>query len=401
VKSLNHFNPDIFRRTALALVATFFCQMPVFADENEDKLIALSNWAYTDYSDLFLTEYSMPQTGSGYLYTCFSNLNCIGFKDNKVDVLINNEVSTLGSVDETIAMMEAATKPVDGNCTIFPADNPWNTDISNLPVHKNSDIYITSIGLDGNVHPDFGTEWNGAPNGIPVIDVQQHTPRRKVNFIFSEESDHELYPFPNNPPIEGGPNGAGDRHIIMVDQKACKLFEIFSAWPPNSEGNESLDHWQAGSGAIFNLRSNELRGEYKTSADAAGLPIFPGLVRYSEVIEQKEINHALRFTVKKTQRAYIHPATHFASKSTDPDLPPMGLRVRLKTDFDITSFSEEAQVILRALKKYGMLLADNGGNWFISGVPDPRWNDENLAQLKNVPGSVFEAVDTGDLILPQ
>ncbi len=283
-------------------------------------------------------------------------------------------------------------------CSIFPADNPWNQDVSILPVHPNSAAYMTSIGLSGHVHADFGTVWNGAPNGIPVFDVKPDTPRRNVEFLYADESDHQPYPIPDNPPIEGGVNGTGDRHIIMLDSDTCNLYELFAAWAPGTGENPYTDKWYAGSGAIFNLKSNNLRPEGWTSADAAGLPIYPGLVNYEEVMEQKEIRHALRFTVKKSQRAYIHPATHFASQSTNPNLPPMGLRVRLKAGFDISGFSEEVQVILKALKKYGMLLADNGSNWFISGSPDSRWNDNNLRQLHNVPGSAFEAVNTGELI---
>jgi len=230
--------------------------------------------------------------------------------------------------------------PTNPQCPIFPADNPWNQDISSLPVHPNSNNYMQSIGIAGRAHADFGTVYNGAPNGIPYIEVDQSTPLREVAFL-------------------------------------C---------------------WYAGSGAIFDLTSNALRPDSWTSADAAGLPIYPGLVRYEEAVINKEIKHALRFTVSQTQRAYIHPATHYASSSNDPNLPPMGLRVRLKQDFNIDGFSEEVQTILKALKKYGMLLADNGSDWFISGVPDPRWNDDNLSEFHNVPGSAFEAVYTGELI---
>jgi len=283
-------------------------------------------------------------------------------------------------------------------CSIFPADNPWNQDISSFPVHANSATYMASIGIDGRAHADFGTVWNGAPNGIPVVDVKPDTPRRNVAFLYADESDHQPYPIPDNPPIEGGVNGTGDRHIIMLDRQACKLYELFAAWPPGVGDNPHVDKWYAGSGAIFDLTSNDLRPDSWTSADAAGLPVYPGLVSYEEVMVQKEIRHALRFTVRTTQRAYIHPATHFASRSSNSNLPPMGLRVRLKAGFDISGFSEEVQVILKALKKYGMLLADNGGDWFISGIPDSRWNDDHLRQFHNVPGSAFEAVYTGELI---
>lgn len=304
---------------------------------------------------------------------------------------------------QSISFIEESLVPIpdgraDSECSIFPSDNPWNQDVSALPVHPDSDAYIASIGLDGHAHADFGTVWNGAPNGIPVVDVKPNTPRRTVEFLYADESDHELYPIPDNPPIQGGPEGTGDRHIIMLDREACKLYELFWSWAPNTGENPLADRWYAGAGAIFDLKSNQLRPDFWTSADAAGLPVFPGLVTYDEVMLDKEIRHALRFTTRKTQKAFIHPATHFASSSRDANLPPMGLRVRLKADYDISGFSEEVQVILRALKKYGMLLADNGQNWFISGSPDPRWNDNNLHQFHDVPGSAFEAVYTGELI---
>jgi hypothetical protein len=277
-----------------------------------------------------------------------------------------------------------------GDLEIFPADNPWNTDISQLPVHRKSQAYLSSIGLDKPLHPDFGTVWNGAPNGIPYVVVGQDQPRVPVQFEYADESDAGPYPIPREALIEGGEKGEGDRHVIVVDYHAKKLYEIFSA-------RRQGEAWKAGSGAVFDLTSNKLRPAGWTSADAAGLPIFSGLVRYEEV-EQGEIRHALRFTVRKTQRGYIRPATHFASRSTDANLPPMGLRVRLKGDFDITKFPTSAQVILRGLKKYGMMLADNGGDWFVSGAPHPRWNDDELNTLKKVKGSDFEAVETGPVV---
>ena len=277
-----------------------------------------------------------------------------------------------------------------GDLEIFPPDNPWNTDISQLPVHPKSREYLTSIGLDRPLHPDFGTVWNGAPSGIPYVVVDQEQPRVPVAFEYADESDVGPYPIPRDAPIEGGEKGEGDRHVIVVDYHAKKLYEIFSARRQGSG-------WKAGSGAVFDLTSNKLRPAGWTSADAAGLPIFPGLARYEEV-EQGEVRHALRFTVRKTQRGYLPPATHFASRSTDANLPPMGLRVRLKADYDITKFPSSAQVILRGLKKYGMLLADNGGDWFVSGAPHPHWNDDELHTLKKVKGSDFEAVETGGIV---
>jgi len=283
-------------------------------------------------------------------------------------------------------------------CRVFPEDNPWNTDISGYPVHPNSGTYIASIGTGEGLHPDFGTEWMGAPNGIPYDRVEPDVPKFEVIFEHAPESDPGPYPIPENPSIEGGPDGDGDRHMLMLDETDCMLYELFYAWPPGQGPNPSQDTWYAGSGAIFDLASNDLRPDTYTSADAAGLPIFPGLVRYEEAVEQGEIRHALRFTVSQTQRGFIHPATHFASSDTNPDLPPMGLRLRLKADYDVSGFSPEVQVILQALKKYGMFVADNGSDWFISGAPHPSWNDDHLHELTQVPGSAFEAVDTGPII---
>ena len=272
----------------------------------------------------------------------------------------------------------------------FPADNPWNQDVSNEPVDPNSTTLINSCGIR-NLHPDFGTTFNGAPNGIPYVVVSGSQPRVNVSFDYADESDPGPYPIPNGAPIEGGQNGTGDRHILIVDRDNWKLYELFDAHPVSGG-------WRAGSGAIFDLNANALRPAGWTSADAAGLPIFPGLVRYDEVVEQKEIRHALRFTCPTTRRAYVHPARHFASSRTDANLPPMGMRVRLRADFDVSTFPPEVQVILNALKRYGMLLADNGSGWFISGAPDPRWNDDNLAAIKRVSSQNFEVVRMGQVI---
>jgi len=274
----------------------------------------------------------------------------------------------------------------------FPEDNPWNQDISRRPVDPNSDRYLASIGLDAHLHPDFGTFWEGVPSGIPYVVVSGTQKKVPVTFEYADESDPGPYPIPADAPIEGGPDSDGDRHVLVLDRDHWMLYELFAAYP-NGDGS-----WRAGSGAIFDLSSNQLRPDGWTSADAAGLPIFPGLVRYDEVMEQKAIRHALRFTARQTRRAYVHPATHFASASRDPNLPPMGLRVRLKADYDISSFPPPVQVILTALKKYGMFLADNGGNWFLSGAHDPRWNDEELATLKRVQGRDLEVVQLGEII---
>jgi len=278
-----------------------------------------------------------------------------------------------------------------GDVEILPADNPWNRDVSKLPVHPSSADYLGSIGLDKPLHPDFGTVWNGAPNGIPYVVVGADQPKVPVTFEYADESDKGPYPIPPDAPVEGGPNAKGDRHVLVIDAQGKKLYELFSTFKTDAG-------WKAGSGAIFDLTSNRLRPAGWTSADAAGLPIFPGLARYDEIVEQKELRHALRFTVKRTQRGYVAPATHWASKSKDRKLPPMGLRVRLKADYDVSRFPPAAQVILKGLKKYGMLLADNGGDWFISGAPHEKWNDDELNTLKRVKGQDLEAVATGKLV---
>ncbi len=273
----------------------------------------------------------------------------------------------------------------------FAANDAWNQDVSNEPVDPNSSTLIQRCGT-GNLHPDFGTVWNGAPNGIPYVVVSGQQGRVPVSFEYNDESDPGPYPVPANAPIEGGPQSSGDRHVLIVDRDNWKLYELFAAYPVNGGG------WRAGSGAIFDLNTNTMRPAGWTSADAAGLPIFPGLVRYDEVVERREIRHALRFTCAATRRAYVHPARHYASSRTDPAYPPMGMRVRLRADYDITSFPQEVQVILVALKRYGMLLADNGSAWFISGAPDPRWSDDNLSALKRVPSSAFEVTRIGSVI---
>jgi hypothetical protein len=276
------------------------------------------------------------------------------------------------------------------NLQIFPPDNSWNTDISDYPVHPNSDNFIASIGLEEGIHPDFGTVWEGAPNGIPYIVVPGTQPMVPVTFkAYADESDPGPYPIPEDAPIEGGPESIGDRHVIVIDKDNLMLYELYRAF-------KVLTGWEADSGAKWDLTSNNVRPKYWTSADAAGLPIFPGLIRYDEVLKG-EIDHALRFTVSRTQRGFIYPARHFASISNNPNLPPMGLRLRLKSDFNISGFSSKNQNILKALKRYGMLVADNGSNWFISGAPDSRWDDDDLSQLKKVKGKYFEVVYTGEI----
>ena len=275
---------------------------------------------------------------------------------------------------------------------LFPADNAWNRDVSDEPVDPNSANLIASMGLNTSLHPDFGTVWNGAPNGIPYVVVSGSQGRVPITFTaYGDESDPGPYPVPPDAPIEGGAGGTGDRHVIVIDRDNWKLYELYRAFPSGAG-------WSAESGAVFDLNSNALRPAGWTSADAAGLPIFPGLVRYDEVFIRQEITHALRFTAARTRRAYVHPARHFASSNTDPNLPPMGMRVRLKASVNISGYSPAMQVILRALKRYGMILADNGSNWYVSGAPDPRWNDSELNTLKGIKGSDFEVVKMGTVV---
>jgi hypothetical protein len=273
-------------------------------------------------------------------------------------------------------------------CPIFPATNAWNQRVDTLPTAKNSATLIRSIGLNGGMHADFGSgTWDGGPIGIPYVVVKRTQKRVPVRFDYAGESDRGPYPVPPNAPIEGGRNAGGDRHVLIVDKSACKLYELYDAHP--LDGGR---RWHAGSGATWNLRSNHLRPATWTSADAAGLPIFPGLARYDEVAAGS-IDHALRFTASKTRRAYVYPARHYASSLTDPALPPMGLRVRLRASFDTSGFPVQARVILDALKRYGMVVADNGSDWFISGVPDTHWSNDALHTLGQVKGSDFEVVD--------
>jgi len=277
---------------------------------------------------------------------------------------------------------------------VLPPDNPWNQDVSQLPVHPMSDQWLRNIGKGGSLHPDFGSgTWEGAPVGIPYLVVGRGQPPVSVAFSEKDESDRGPYPIPLDAPIEGGASSNGDRHVIALDVDASKLYELYHASP-------TPGGWQAESGAVFDLTSNRLRPDGWTSADAAGLPIFPGLVRYEEVYEQGAIEHALRFTAEKTQRGYVKPATHCASTVNTDLRPPMGMRVRLKASFDISQFPEPTQVILRALQKYGMFLADNGSDWFLSGAPHPGWRDRDLEPLRRVKGAFFEVVDSGPTVKP-
>lgn len=274
---------------------------------------------------------------------------------------------------------------------VFPADNPWNQDVSTSPVDPNSDAIIATIGTDAGMHADFGSgQYNGGTIGIPYIVVAGTQAPVPVTFEVADESDPGPYPIPATAPIEGGAASQGDRHVLVVDRDHWTLWELFSAAP-----SSNFSSWTAYSGAKFDLKSNAVRPLDWTSADAAGLPIFPGLVRADEVFERHIINHALRFTVKNTRQGFVFPARHFASDYQDPNLPPMGMRVRLKASFDISRFPASVQVILTALKKYGMFVADNGTDWFISGAPDERWNNDDLTTLRDVHGSDFEVIKIG------
>ena len=283
--------------------------------------------------------------------------------------------------------------PTIAGCEVFPGDNIWNAPVDTLPLDPNSATYVATIGAARTMHADFGSGlWDGGPIGIPYTTVPGNQSRVAVSFYYPDESDPGPYPIPPGAPIEGGPDSSGDRHVLVVDRDNCVLYEVYDAWP-QSDGS-----WDAGSGAVYNLRSNSLRTAGWTSADAAGLPILPGLVRYDEVAAG-EIRHALRFTAPQTRRLYVWPARHYASSLTGTQYPPMGQRFRLRTNYDISGFSPTVQVILRALKKYGMMLADNGAAWYLSGAPDERWDNDVLHELHLVRGADFEAVDESSLML--
>jgi hypothetical protein len=277
-----------------------------------------------------------------------------------------------------------------GVFSVFPDDNVWKWDISNYQVHPNSTNFVASVGTTTNLHPDFGTVWDGAPIGIPYLVVTSAQALVPIVYTaYGSESDSGPFPIPLTAPIEGGAASTGDRHVITVDKDRKILCELYSAYPQAAS-------WNAASGAKYDLTQNVDRPLGWTSADAAGLPIFPGLVRYEEVYLTKEVNHAIRMTVQNSQTAYIYPARHQAGSSANANYPPMGLRFRMKASYDISHFSAPVQIICAAMKKHGLIVADNGSNWYICGAPDPRWNDDTLGQIKTIPGSAFEAVLTVD-----
>ncbi|HEY2326623.1 MAG TPA: hypothetical protein VGH52_03970 [Gaiellaceae bacterium] len=282
--------------------------------------------------------------------------------------------------------------PTIAGCPVFPATSVWNQAVDKLPVAANSAQMIASIGVDSSLHPDFGSGlYDGSQIGIPYVVVHgAKIPKSRVKFDYADESDQGPYPIPRNVPIEGQPHpNDGDRHALIVDEDSCRLYELYAL-------QHTASGWTAGSGAIWSLRSNKLRPAGWTSADAAGLPILPGLARWADAATGA-INHALRFTASRTRKTYIYPARHFASSDSDPSLPPMGLRVRLKASVNISSFPLQARIVLTALKKYGMILADNGSPWYISGAPNSHWSNDQLHSLSRLTGDDFEVVDTSKL----
>ena len=303
----------------------------------------------------------------------------------------------LGAALAAIVAVPSDGGPLPGaaRCPVFPRDNHWNLRVDRLPVHRRSDAIVRSIGAGEHMHADFGSgRYEGAPIGIPVATVSGSQRRVPVSFEYADESDRGRYPIPPRVPIEGGRSSDGDRHVIVVDRSRCRLYELFAAYPRAAGAR-----WEAGSGAIFDMRSNRLRPRGWTSADAAGLPILPGLARYDEV-RRGRIDHALRFTAERTRRAFVYPARHFASELSDPDLPAMGQRLRLRAGFDLSRFPPQSRVVLRALKRYGMILADNGSSWYVTGAPSRGWDNDDLHSLGRVPGSAFEVVDTSRLPRP-
>jgi hypothetical protein len=307
---------------------------------------------------------------------------------------------TASAAPSALAQMAAQPAPsgsgavpaAGGTCPVFPADNVWHADVSRLPVLGDSATLVASIGTGAAVHADFGSgTWDGGPIGIPVTTVPAGQPGVPVTFQYGSESDPGPYPVPANAAVEGGPASTGDRHVIVFDPAHCRDYELFAARP-------SGGGWQAGSGAVFDLRGDALRPAGWTSADAAGLPILAGLVRYDEVAAG-QVDHAIRVTVPRSRNSYLWPARHAASSSSDPALPPMGLRLRLKASVNVSGLPAQARVVARAMQQYGVIVADNGSPWYISGAPDQRWSNDALHALDGLHGSDFEAVDTSGLMV--
>jgi hypothetical protein len=297
------------------------------------------------------------------------------------------------TVRTTTAVRTTSTRrSAAAGCSVFPAGSVWHADVRTLPVHASSAAWVGSMGTAGRLHPDFGSGLiDGAPFGIPVTTVP-HTQRQvPVGFDYADESDPGPYPVPAGARIEGGRAADGDRHVLVLDSAACTVWELYDAHPLSGGG------WHAGSGAVFDLRSNRLRPAGWTSADAAGLSVYAGLVRYEEVAAGR-IDHVVRITADRTGRRYLWPARHAASSSTDPALPPMGAWFRLKRSVDLSRFPPQARVIATALQQHGAIIADNGSSWFLSGSQDERWDNDDLDALKSLRGSDFEAVDASRLM---
>jgi hypothetical protein len=316
---------------------------------------------------------------------------------NRRDLLLGSIAGMIGGTIEAEGALQGRADLGPGanlnGLQVFPADNPWNLDISRRPVDRMSTAILKRIGLEKPLHPDFGTTYRGVPNGIPYNVISGTQKKVPVRFVYQDESDPGPYPIPPDAAVEGGPAGRGDRHVLVIDRDNRKLYEMYDAHPdPDGQG------WSAVSGAIFDLSTNKLRPANWTSADAAGLPVFPGLARYEEAAVAKVIRHAFRFTVVQSRRAYLPPARHFASPHHDLDLAPMGMRVRLKGSLAIDAFPPQAKVILQALKTYGMILADNGSDWYVSGSPDPRWDDKDLSTLKRFKVKDFEVVAMEEVV---
>jgi hypothetical protein len=287
------------------------------------------------------------------------------------------------------ALPAAAPAPRLAGCPVFPATNAWNQRVDRLPVADNSPAIVSSIGPSKGMHADFGSGlYEGTRIGIPYDVVTKKTKRSRVTFEYDDESDHVGYPIQVGVHIEGG----SDHHALLLDRSACRLYELGGL-------ERRGGRWHAWAGATWSLRSNRLRPSGWTSADAAGLPILPGLARYGEV-KAGAIRHALRFTVSRTRRAFVYPARHFASDRTDPNLPPMGLRLRLRASFDTSGFPRQSRIVLEALKRYGMIVADNGSDWYVTGAPSQGWSNDDLHSLGRVTGSAFEVVDTSSLPRP-
>jgi hypothetical protein len=297
----------------------------------------------------------------------------------------------LPSISANAQDLELGPQANLGGGRLVPDDSPWHADILKEHVDPRSNAILARIGLDTPLHPDFGASWEGKPIGIPYIVIDGQQAKVPVTFAYADESDPGPYPLPPDAPVEGGPDGDGDRHVIVLDRDSWMLWELFNARRDGAG-------WAADSGAVWHLKKNQVRPAGWTSADAAGLPILLGLIRHDEIIGRKSLDHAVRFTLAKSRKAYLPPASHWASELTDDDLPPMGMRVRLKAGFDISGFAPEVQAILEGLKTYGMILADNGSDFFISGTPDERWNNDALGELKRIKARDLEVIEMKDMV---